>query len=329
MAYASYEYEGRGRVGRVSGDRLVPLAGLTELGRDTPTEVLASAANSAEPSVALADVRLLPVVPNPDKILCVGLNYHSHVGETGRELPTYPVLFAKFASSLIGASDDIVLPPESTQVDYEAELAVVIGRTGRRIPRASALEHVLGYTVANDVTMRDYQYKTHQWIQGKAWDRSTPLGPYLVPPGEVDLTGAGIRTVLRSPETRSSQARQGSDVARGSEVSRGSDVARGSEVSQGSEVLQSSDLSKLIFDIPKLIATVSEFCTLLPGDVILTGTPGGVGYRRSPQVFLAEGDQITVEIDGVGRLTNRVRAEHPVAPLAPVPSAAVPATVQS
>ena len=286
MAYASYEFSGRRRVGRVEGDRLVPLAGLTELGRDTPTGVLASAPDAAEPPVPVSSVRLLPVVPKPDKILCVGLNYHAHVGETGRELPSYPVLFAKFASSLIGASDDIVLPPESAQVDYEAELAVVIGRAGRRIPRASALEYVLGYTVANDVTMRDYQYKTHQWIQGKAWDRSTPLGPYLVTPGEVDLTSAGIRTVLR-----------------------------------GSTV-QSSDLGKLIFDLPTLIATVSEFCTLLPGDVILTGTPGGVGYRRSPQVFLADGDEVVVEIDGVGRLANRVRAE--VLPAAPgVPGGAV------
>jgi acylpyruvate hydrolase len=273
MAYASYEFSGRRWVGRVEGDRLVPLAGLSELGRDTPAGVLASAPDAAEAPVPVSSVRLLPVVPNPDKILCVGLNYHSHVGETGRELPSYPVLFTKFASSLIGASDDIVLPPESAQVDYEAELAVVIGRPGRRIPRASALEHVLGYTVANDVTMRDYQYKTHQWIQGKAWDRSTPLGPYLVTPGEVDLASAGIRTVL------------------------------------GGTTLQSSDLSKLIFDVPTLIATVSEFCTLLPGDVILTGTPGGVGYRRSPQVFLADGDEVVVEIDGVGRLANRVRAE--------------------
>ncbi|HEX4362761.1 MAG TPA: fumarylacetoacetate hydrolase family protein [Pseudonocardia sp.] len=273
MAYASYEFSGRRWVGRVEGDRLVPLAGLSELGRDTPAGVLASAPDAAEAPVPVSSVRLLPVVPNPDKILCVGLNYHSHVGETGRELPSYPVLFAKFASSLIGASDDIVLPPESAQVDYEAELAVVIGRPGRRIPRASALEHVLGYTVANDVTMRDYQYQTHQWIQGKAWDRSTPLGPYLVTPGEVDLTSAGIRTVL------------------------------------GGTTLQSSDLSKLIFAVPTLIATVSEFCTLLPGDVILTGTPGGVGYRRSPQVFLADGDEVVVEIDGVGRLANRVRAE--------------------
>jgi acylpyruvate hydrolase len=166
-----------------------------------------------------------------------------------------------------------VLPPESVQVDYEAELAVVIGRRGRRIPVDQADAHVLGYTVCNDVTMRDYQYKTHQWLQGKAWDNSTPLGPYLVLPSEADLTAAGIRTLLND------------------------------------EVLQSSDTSKLIFDIPTLISTISEFTTLEPGDVILTGTPGGVGYRRDPQVFLRDGDVVTVEVDGVGTLANRVRAE--------------------
>ncbi|MBB5157205.1 fumarylacetoacetate hydrolase family protein [Saccharopolyspora phatthalungensis] len=273
MAYATFEYQGRRQVGRVDGGTLVPLAGLTELGRDTSTASLARAHELTGEAVPLREVRLLPVVPNPDKIICVGLNYHSHVGETHRELPSYPVLFTKFASSLIGAGDDILLPPESGQTDYEGELAVVIGQPGRRISRDAAPAHILGYTVANDVTMRDFQYKTHQWLQGKAWDRATPLGPCLVPPAEVDLASAGIRTILRG------------------------------------EKVQSADLSQLIFDIPTLIATVSEFTTLLPGDIILTGTPGGVGYRREPQVFLAPGDEITVEIDGVGTLTNRVRAE--------------------
>lgn len=273
MAYASYEYDGVRFVGRVDGDTLIPLAGVAELGRDTDIDALAVATELPERAVPVADVRLLPVVPNPDKILCVGLNYHSHITETKRELPTYPVLFNKFASSLIGPRDDILLPPESAQVDYEAELALIIGRAGRRIAREDAYDYVLGYAVANDVTMRDFQYKTHQWLQGKAWDNSTPVGPYLVRPDEVDLSAAGIRTVLRG------------------------------------ETLQSSDLSKLIFDIPTLIATVSEFTTVLPGDIILTGTPGGVGYRRDPQIFLKDGDEITVEIDGVGTLVNRVRQE--------------------
>jgi acylpyruvate hydrolase len=273
MRYATYDYQGRRRVGRAEGDRLVPLVGITELGLDTPSEVLDAAALLPDEAIDLSQVKLAPVVPNPDKIICVGLNYHAHVGESKRDLPTYPVLFNKFASSLIGAHDAIELPPESSQVDYEGELAVIIGRAGRRIARERALDHVLGYCTANDVTMRDYQYKTHQWLQGKAWDRSTPMGPYLVTPSEVELANAGIRTILNG------------------------------------ELVQSSDLSHLIFDVPTLIAAVSEFTNLLPGDVILTGTPGGVGYRRDPQVFLRDGDEISVEIDGIGTLRNRVRAE--------------------
>jgi acylpyruvate hydrolase len=275
MPYATFEYAGRRRVGRLEGDRLIPLAEVSELGPATPTDVLTRADELPGDTVPVADVRLCPVVPRPGKVICVGLNYHSHVGETGRELPAYPVLFTKFASSLIGPTDDIVVPPESVQVDYEAELAVVIGKPGRRIRASDAIDHILGYTVANDVTMRDYQYKTHQWLQGKAWDESTPLGPYLVRPEEADLAAARVRTVLNG------------------------------------QTLQSSDTSKLIFDIPTLIATISEFTSLLPGDIILTGTPGGVGYRRDPQVFLRDGDEITVEVEGVGTLSNRVRAETP------------------
>ena len=274
MRYVTFEHAGRRRIGRVEGELVQPLDGPAELGRDTSAEVLAGLAPVGQP-VARETVRLLPVVPNPDKIVCVGLNYHAHVGETGRDLPTYPVLFTKFASSLVGPSDEIVLPPESTQVDYEAELVVVIGKGGRRIAREAASEHVLGYTVANDVTMRDYQYKTHQWLQGKAWDHSTPLGPELVTRDEADVSAAAVRTELNG------------------------------------ETLQSSDTSKLIFDIATLVATVSEFTEVLPGDLILTGTPGGVGFRRDPQVFLRDGDEIAVEVGGIGRLVNRVRAEVP------------------
>lgn len=278
MRYVTFEHAGVRRIGRLRNDLVQPLAGPAEIGRETPAGVLAALRPDGDP-VAVADVRLLPVVPRPDKIFCVGLNYHAHVGETGRDLPTYPVLFTKFAGSLVGAADDIALPPEAQQVDYEAELVVVIGKAGRRISREAALEHVLGYTVANDVTMRDYQYKTHQWLQGKAWDRSTPLGPALVTPDEVDVAAAPVSTVLNG------------------------------------ETLQSSDTSKLIFDIPTLVATVSEFTELLPGDLILTGTPGGVGYRRDPQVFLRDGDEVVVEVGGIGRLVNRVRAEVPASAL--------------
>jgi acylpyruvate hydrolase len=272
VRYATYEHRGRRQVGEVQGQTLIPLSSVAELGPTTTPEVLSTARRDEAGAVPIGDVRLLPVVPRPAKVFCVGLNYRDHVTETKRDIPDYPVLFGKFATSLIGPHDDIVLPPESTQVDYEGELVVVIGRTGRRIAETDAIDHVLGYTVANDVTMRDYQYKTHQWMQGKAWDASTPIGPYLVPPEDVDIDHAGIRTVLNG------------------------------------EKMQESGLSQLMFTIPKLIATLSTFTALAPGDLILTGTPGGVGFRRDPQVFLRDGDEITVEVDGVGIIRNTVHA---------------------
>jgi len=271
MPYATYFHQGQSRVGEVRGSQLVPLAGMTELGVASTPELLATAAREESAAVPLTDVTLRTVVPQPSKVVCIGLNYRDHVLETKRELPSYPVMFPKYASSLLGAYDDIVLPQESVQVDFEGELAVVIGRRGRRIAESEAFGHVLGYTTANDITMRDFQYKTHQWMQGKAWDASTPVGPLLVTPDEVDIEHAGIRTVLNG------------------------------------EKMQESDLSQLIFTIPNLIATVSTFTTLQPGDLILTGTPGGVGYRRDPQIFLNDGDQISVEIDGVGVIRNSVR----------------------
>lgn len=222
----------------------------------------------------LEEVTLRPVVPRPGKIVCVGLNYLSHVGETGRDIPQYPVLFTKFAESLIGPRDHIMLPKESTQVDYEGELAVIIGRRGRRIPPAEALDYVAGYSIANDITMRDYQYKTHQWLQGKAWERSTPLGPWLVTPDEVgDPSALELRLSLNG------------------------------------QVLQEASTAQMMFGVQALISYVSEFVTLATGDVLMTGTPGGVGFRRDPQVFLHPGDRVTVEITGLGVLDNAVVAE--------------------
>lgn len=277
MRFVSYEHNGQQRAGAVVDGCAVPLEGVTELGRQTPLEVLRDPVLRQAERVPLDQIRLRPVIPEPQKILCVGLNYRSHVTETKRELPTYPVLFPKFPPSLIGPYDPITVPPESRQVDYEAELAVVIGAPARRVPKELARTVIAGYTVANDVTMRDYQYKTHQWLQGKAWDAATPLGPFLVTDDEIgDRVGKlGISLTLNG------------------------------------EVLQSADTSRLIFDIPTLVSTVSEFTTLLPGDLILTGTPGGVGFRRDPQVFLTDGDRVSVSIDGIGELTNDVRAETP------------------
>lgn len=267
-----YDDNGNTRIGEVTDGIVTPLEGITTIDATTGIDRLASAARDEAGRFPLEE-RVLAPVAAPRRVVCVGLNYLTHVDESKRDLPTYPVLFTKFASALIGAHEDIMLPPEAGQVDYEGELAVVIGRAGRRIPAKDAASHILGYSVANDVTMRDYQYKSHQWLQGKAWDNSTPLGPVVVTPDEVEIESRTLTTTLNG------------------------------------EVVQSSSLDRLIFSISELISTVSEFTSLEPGDVILTGTPGGVGYRRDPQLFLKDGDKISVEVTGVGKIENRVVAE--------------------
>jgi acylpyruvate hydrolase len=254
----------------VEGNEVVPLDGIAELGRATPSELLADPPLSRE-RVPRDEVTLRPVIPSPGKILCVGLNYRAHVEEGVYDVPDYPVLFAKFADTLVAAGEPIVLPPESEAVDYEAELAFVIGR---HVRRSSDLGAVAGYTPANDVSMRDYQYRTHQWLVGKAWARSTPLGPFLVTPDEV-----------------------------------GDPHALDISLELNGERMQASNTSRFIFDIPTLIATISEVVPLAPGDVVLTGTPEGVGYRRDPKMLLKDGDRVVVEIENVGRLENPVAAE--------------------
>jgi acylpyruvate hydrolase len=234
-------------------------------------EALAAPATGAR--VPLSSVRLRPVVPAPRKVVCVGLNYRPHVAETARELPDYPVLFTKFARTLCGPYDPLALPPESGQVDWEGEVAVVIGKPGRRVARADALDHVAGYAIANDISMRDYQRKSHQWLQGKGWEASTPLGPWLVSADAVDPAALRLRTTVNG------------------------------------ETMQDASTADLIFDVPTLVATLSELVTLEPGDVILTGTPGGVGMARDPQRFLAPGDVVAVEVDGLGRIESAVVAE--------------------
>ncbi|CAA9454959.1 MAG: Fumarylacetoacetate hydrolase family protein [uncultured Rubrobacteraceae bacterium] len=274
MRFASCRVGERRFAAVVEGGEVRPLAGIAELGADTDADLLADPPVEDGTAHALEDVEMLPAVPRPGKIICLGLNYHAHVEETRRDLPTYPVLFTKFAESLVGPYAPIVKPPESSEVDYEAELAVVIGRAARRVAPEHALEFVAGYAVANDVTVRDYQYKTHQWLQGKSWSDSTPLGPFLVTPDEVGDPGKLDITLDLNGER-----------------------------------MQSSSTGLLIFDVPTIVSTLSEFVTLEPGDVILTGTPGGVGYRRDPQVFLQPGDRVRVEISGVGAIENEVVAE--------------------
>jgi acylpyruvate hydrolase len=258
----------------VEGESVRPLRDVEELGAATPLELLADPPLNDE-TIPLADVVLRPVVPRPGKILCVGLNYRAHVEEGVYEVPDYPVLFPKFADALVGAGEPVLVPPESEAVDYEGEMALVIGRTVRRVSGDEALAAVAGYTVANDVTMRDYQYKTHQWLVGKTWANSTPLGPFLVTPDEVgDPHALDISLTLNG------------------------------------ETMQSSNTSRFLFDIPTLIGTISEFIPLNPGDVVLTGTPEGVGFRRDPKVLLRDGDSMVVEVENVGRLESPVLAER-------------------
>jgi acylpyruvate hydrolase len=271
--FASCRHGERRFAALVEGDAVRPLASISALGPETPTYVLSDPPLTEE-AIPLAEVQLRPVVPRPGKIVCVGLNYKAHVDEGVFEVPDYPVLFPKFADALVAAGEPVLVPPESEAVDYEAELAVVIGRSVRRVSGDEALAAVGGYTIANDVTMRDYQYKTHQWLQGKSWAASTPLGPYLVTPDEVGDAGALDISLTLNGET-----------------------------------LQDANTSAFIFDIPTLIGTISEFTPLHPGDVVLTGTPSGVGYRREPQVLLRDGDRMVVEIERVGRLENPVAAE--------------------
>jgi acylpyruvate hydrolase len=273
MRFASCLLGERRFAGIVEDEVVRPLRDVVELGRDTPSEVLADPPVTDE-RVPLADVRLLPVVPHPGKIVCVGLNYRAHAEEGGYDVPEYPALFTKFAETLVGAGDPVVLPPESSAVDFEAELAFVIGRAVRRASGAAALDAVAGYTAANDISMRDYQYKTPQWLPGKNWASSTPLGPYLVTPDEVG-----------DPHSL--------DIS----------------LSLNGERMQSANTSQFIFDVPTLVATISEFVPLAPGDAVLTGTPSGVGYRRDPKVLLRNGDRVVVEVERVGRLENPVVAE--------------------
>lgn len=220
----------------------------------------------------IEDPQWAPLVLQPSKIVCVGLNYRAHILETGRDLPEYPTLFTKFADTLTSADADLPLPAESSQVDWEAELAVVIGREVRRATASEAEEAIAGFALANDVSMRDWQKRTLMWDQGKFWDRTTPLGPWLVTPDELP---GGVRP----------------------------DLAIECEVN--GEVMQSSRTGDLVFDPVDLVQYVSTIATLRPGDVILTGTPGGVGMAMDPQRWLQPGDELVTRIEHLGEACNR------------------------
>ena len=224
-------------------------------------------------AIDLNAVRLLPPVPVPPKILCVGVNYKDHLEESGLKQPSYPEIFARFATSLIAHQEPIRRPRESSALDYEAELAVVIGKPGRRIPQKEALDHVAGYSLFNDATLRDFQLRTPQWTMGKNFDGTGSFGPWLVTPDAVPPGARGLRLQGRL----------------------------------NGRVMQDSRTDLLIFDVAKLIELISVAMSLERGDVIITGTPGGVGAARKPPVFMQPGDIFDVEIEGLGVLTNPVQ----------------------
>jgi len=214
-------------------------------------------------------------IDRPSKIVCVGLNYRDHAEEQGTELPSAPLLFAKWPNALIGPGEPIVIPRVSKQVDYEAELGVVIGERVRGVSEENALEAVRGYLCLNDVSARDLQFSDGQWTRGKSPDTFCPIGPRLVPAADVpDPQALGIRSVLNG------------------------------------EVMQDSTTANMIFTVAEVIAYASQTMTLEPGDLIATGTPAGVGAFRNPPVLMKGGDEVTIEIDGLGVLTNPVQAER-------------------
>jgi 2-keto-4-pentenoate hydratase/2-oxohepta-3-ene-1,7-dioic acid hydratase in catechol pathway len=262
---------------------------LTRTGAQMPRDVLtcfdldgpwlsrAFALAAAEPPagaiVAIDTVRLRAPVPRPGKLVCVGLNYRDHAAESKMPVPERPVLFSKFTTSIIGSGDPIVLPPSSEKVDYEAELAVVIGRRVKRASREEAARAILGYTIINDVSARDFQFGDGQWQRGKSCDTFAPMGPWIVTADEVaDPQKLGIRLRVNG------------------------------------QTLQSSNTNQMVFGAVDLVTFIAETITLEPGDVIATGTPPGVGFARQPPIFLKAGDVVEVEIDGLGVLKNPVMA---------------------
>lgn len=278
MKLVSFAQDGRSGWGVVEGasvrDMSVVLPGTPTLrtlleqgGVSTIEGSIASA-----PLLPMDSVKLLPVMPDPSKVLCVGLNYHEHREETNNPVVGHPTLFVRFASSLSADGVPIVHPPETDKLDFEAELAVIIGRAGRRIARENAFEHVAGYACANDVSVRDWQRHTNQMTPGKNWPTTGPLGPWMVTRDEIGDDLAPLRIACRL----------------------------------NGKTTQDARLGDMIFDVPQLIEYISTFTELVPGDVIFTGTPGGVGSRREPPIYMHPGDTVEIEIEKVGLLTNSV-----------------------
>jgi 2-keto-4-pentenoate hydratase/2-oxohepta-3-ene-1,7-dioic acid hydratase in catechol pathway len=284
MRFASFEINGLASYGLMDGERhcrpapaafMARYADLKSVIAANALGELASAAQTSGAPVGLDQVRLLPVISNPGKLICVGLNYKSHVAETKRADSDYPSLFLRFNDSLAAHGDAVLRPAFSERFDWEGELAFVIGTGGRHIAKEQAFDHIAGYACFNDVSVRDWQKHTHQFTPGKNFPGTAPFGPVLVTRDEVpDVTTLTLETRVNG------------------------------------NVMQHASLGDLIFDIPTIVAYVSRFTPLSPGDVIATGTPGGVGDRREPPLYMKDGDVVEVEISGLGVLRNTIGTDR-------------------
>ncbi len=298
MKLVTFSTDGAPRIGALVGESILDLAAaarvlpgvprpeslaggmlsLLDAGAEGMAAAAAAVAAATEDPAALAGalvpagrVRILAPLPRPRKIVCIGLNYRDHCEENNFPLPKSPVIFSKYTTAVVGPGDDIVKPEETEQLDYEAEFAFVIGKGGRNIPEAEALDHVAGYTIVNDVSARDIQFADGQWVRGKTFDTFAPMGPALVTADEIpDPHNLDIRLTLNGA------------------------------------VMQNSNTRHLIFNVPYLISFLSRGFTWEPGDLVSTGTPGGVGVFRDPKVFLKPGDVVTITIESLGTLTNAV-----------------------
>jgi 2-keto-4-pentenoate hydratase/2-oxohepta-3-ene-1,7-dioic acid hydratase in catechol pathway len=289
MRLFSYEEQGQPRIGVLKNADAKEFIDLSQAAPALPTDMgaliampggLAAAQQAAAKATAsvvkpMAGVRFLPLVPRPGKIVCLGLNYADHAKEGGHARPEYPSFFLRGATSMIGHNEPIIRPKASTKLDYEAELAVVIGKRARHLTKANALDCVAGYSCFNDGSIRDYQRKTNQWTIGKNFDGSGPFGPWLVTPDELPPGAAGLRIQSRL----------------------------------NGKVMQDSNTGLFLWDVVEALCIITECMTLEPGDVIITGTPAGVGYARTPPVWMAPGDICEIDIEGIGILSNPIADE--------------------
>jgi acylpyruvate hydrolase len=270
MRLVTIRTAGGTRAGRLDGDQIIELDA-TDVGALLAggEAAMRSAASADGPRHDYASADLAPLIPNPPKIICVGQNYMAHIAEMGSQPPDYPTLFAKYTRALVGPRDDIVLPKVSDNIDWEVELAIVIGQEARHVSGDAAMDAVAGWTILNDVSVRDFQRRTAQFLQGKTFEKSTPLGPMLVTRDEIDASDLRLTTEVDG------------------------------------QVMQDSSTADLLFKPVDIVAYISQIITLEPGDVIATGTPSGVGAGRKPPVWLKPGQTMVTRVEGLGEQVNR------------------------